>query len=139
MWISYFNDPEITAIHQAWRVCQNRMKTFSSHPYCPFIFSKMEYLPQSLRALSQYFMGLSHLLEQTKYYITLEEHRCPESTQVRLAVYPYCLFYLNSLLFGLLEIWNSVIWSAQLLNRCIRTTVLSITLSCIKLLPGQLT
>lgn len=89
--------------------------------------------------LSQYFLSPAHLLEQTKYYITSEVHRCPESTQVWLAVYPYCLFYLNNLLFGLLEIWNSVIWSALLLYWWIRTTTLSIILSCIQLLPGHLT
>lgn len=92
-------------------LAKNRTKTVSSHPHCPFIISTMQYLPQSLWALSQYFMSLAHLLEQTKYYITLKEHRCPESTQARLEVYPYCLFYLNSLL----DIWNSVIWSAALL------------------------
>lgn len=64
--------------------------------------------------------ALAHLLEQTKYYITLKEHRCPESTQARLEVYPYCLFYLNSLL----DIWNSVIWSALLLYWRIRATII---------------
>ncbi len=101
-------------------LAKNRTKTVSSHPHCPFIISTVQYLSQSLWALSQYFMSLAHLLEQTKYYITLEEHRCPESTQARMEVYPYCLFYLN----GLLDIWNSVIWSALLLYRCIQATII---------------
>lgn len=101
-------------------LAKKRTKTVSSHPHCPFIISTMQYLPQSLWALSQHFMSLAHLLEQTKYYITLKEHRCPESTQARLEVYPYCLFYLNSLL----DIWNSVIWSALLLYWRIRATII---------------
>lgn len=51
MWISYFNDLKITAIHQARCVCQNWTKTFSSHPHCPFIISTMQYLPRSLTIL----------------------------------------------------------------------------------------
>lgn len=105
-------------------LAKNRTKTVSSHPHCPFIISIMQYLPPSLRALSQYFMSLAHLLKQTKYYITSAEHRCPESTQAQLEVHPYCLFYLNSLLFGLLDIWNSVIWSALLLYCRIRATII---------------
>lgn len=126
MRISYFNEPKIRAIHQVLCACQNRTKTFPSQPHCPSFISIIEHhRPQSLRAVSQFFKSPAHLLKQTKYYITSEEHRCPESTQVRLAVYPYCLLYLNSLLFGLLDIRNSFIWSALLLYCCMRTAIIT--------------
>lgn len=143
MWISYFNDPKIRAFHQVLCACQNRTKTFPSHPHCPSFISITEYHPASI------FESNLTVLQEPGTPSKADQilHNFRRAQMPRINSSTAGSLPLLSALFEQPVIWSAG-YSKQFYLVCSITLLLHpnsyhymlpVILSCIQLLPRQLT